>query len=91
MSKLLSTQIMKIIKILFSVLICGFVIFILWMNLTPGHFQYRACTCGEIGYISTKVNEKMQTTCGIIFGCFVPSGRLMPAFLLNLAKIDFNK
>lgn len=77
-------------KVFFGLLLL-MILFVVWMNVTPGRFQYIPISCdqGYIGYIQNKditpINPKI--VCGIPYR----QGSLLDYLLLFLEKIDFNK
>lgn len=84
----------KLLKIIFLLILVGFAVLVLWMNLTAGHLQPKFCTCGNIEYLTDKENEDLYTKCdkNFMFSCsLTPLGKITYPLLLNLAKIDFNK
>src|SRR3989338_6885392 len=78
----------KPVIILLATVLALFVGVVLWMNLTPGYFQYGVC--GYVGYYTSEEVEIMrnwQTRCRL------PSEfeRLKAQALIQLAKLDFNR
>lgn len=92
---------MKMKKLLksFSLLIMlGFAVLVLWMNLTPGHFLYdktQCCSCGgRVSYLSESKNVR-PPECNVVLCAQVICSTLVSKLINNskllLAKIDFNK
>lgn len=81
----------KFILIIISVIFLSFLGLLLWMNLTPGYFQYRGCGCDEVGYFTDEevLNSKPNPTCRYVDVICRPS--LFNKFLVFLSRLDFNK
>lgn len=65
-----------------------FLVIFLWMNLTPGYFQYGVC-----GYVGYYTNDEVEVTKNWETVCRLPSGfeRLEAQILIRSAQLDFNK
>ena len=72
---------MKFLKIIFVTVIGLFILFIVWMNLTPGHYQV---FCGTVAYSNHPIY------CGLYRE--KPMSQIMTEkFYLFLDNFDFNK
>ena len=82
---------MKFLKLFAIGLMSLFAIFVLWMNLTPGHFHYTECQ-QSFEYSSVKVNEKFDIYdvehCPLIS---LSAKRIFFEFTVLLSNLDFNK
>lgn len=64
-------------------------IIILWMNLTPGYFQYGPCGC-SVGYYTDEEISSIQVKC--LTMCYVSRpGRVLKDFLLLMSHLDLNR
>lgn len=85
---------MKFIKLFLIIIAAAPVVFILWMNLTPGYFRRSICGCGgEVKYLTDLEIRKDSSVCNNqVESCFIRSSRpYIDVFLLNLSSLDFNR
>ena len=59
---------MTIIKIILLLPLFIFFIFILWMNLTPGHYQFGNCGCNA-NYLTESEVQSLDKNCPFIGQC----------------------
>ncbi len=66
-------------------------LFVIWMNVTPGHFQ-GTCTC-KVEYLTQEeVDIRMKNLCRVLGACVIPSkNRFFNQVLGFVAILDFNK
>ena len=77
---------MTFIKRLVLIVLIPFILFIILMNLTPGHFQTSQCGC-DIQYVNTYDNIMcMPIACNLN----LPE-RILHGFLTSISVLDFNK
>lgn len=79
----------KFLLLILSIILISFLVFILWMNLTPGYFQYSGCLC-KIGYLTDEQAQEGRNApiCAVVGVCGPVIGDKP---LLLLAKLDFNR
>lgn len=77
----------KFILLILSIILISFLGVVVWMNLTPGYFQYGSCGC-TVEYVM----DQQSSTC-TLNGVCEPAAvrRFIDHFLLILVKLDFNK
>jgi len=88
----------RLLKFFIVLIFVGFMTLILWMNLTPGHFQYdktQCCSCGgRVSYLSESENVR-PPECNVVLCAQVICSTLVSKFVNNsmllLTKIDFYK
>lgn len=83
--EILMVKLLKLV-LLVMVLVCG--AFVLWMNLTPGHFQREPCV-GDISYI----NDRQLRLCSeyLAFHHSYPPTNWLEKFELVASNLDFYK
>jgi hypothetical protein len=78
-----------IVIISFSVFFIVYLLFVVWMNLTPGHFQVEYCGCG-IGYFTEKEMKEQEVRANQLYptngkpGSFIKSACPMCRFGFKL-------
>lgn len=79
-----------ILKTIILTFLVGLGLFILWMNLTPGHYQKHPC--GFVGYYA---NNQFKIVPGAIYHCpniqAFGAPNILGEFELLVANLDFNK
>lgn len=73
-------------KLIIFIILLPIFVFIFWMNMTPGHFQYGSCGC-EISYI--KDDNKPRCVIGCLPGS--TSEEFIKFIKKKSALLDFNK
>lgn len=72
------------------ILLTGIVVFIIWMNVTPGHYQPYACGC--VKYYEKPAVDDSQKNIPINPYCPIcPIPMPIPKALLLLGRIDLYK
>lgn len=78
-------------KISIFVIITPLVLFILWMNLTPGHFALKYCGC-TVGYYTQKeLKEQEEEHKQLGLPCAVCLLTIRETVLLTVSLLDLNR
>lgn len=86
-------------KYLVVILLIPVIVFVAWMNLTPGHFQFYKCSC-IIAYLNQqqinvfKENEKKlgYDICNVVGVCAINTKDILLNLLLAFSSnFDLNK
>lgn len=82
---------MKILKYFLLLAFVGFAVFIIWMNVTPGHFQRASCSC-RVTYMTREEVQEYEKMCPVLGMCIFRTRDILFDPILTLSSlVDFNK
>ncbi|MDO8497725.1 MAG: hypothetical protein Q7S61_04235 [bacterium] len=86
---------MKILRYLLLLIFVSFAIFIIWMNVTPGHFQRASCSC-IVTYMTKEEVQELEKMCPVlspVIGMCILRTRdiLLDPILTLFSLVDFYK
>ena len=82
---------MKILRYLLPLMLLSFIIFIIWMNVTPGHFQKSACACSVTYMTNEEALSGGQKLCILGMCRLTIRNILLDPILTLFSLVDFNK
>jgi hypothetical protein len=82
----------KVVLTIFLLPVIALIIFILWMNITPGHFRY-TCYCSVKYMTDEQFLAEQNGICALIGLCQPPQGirATMQKSLISISNLDFTK